>query len=85
MSTRMNTPKNIFLKSLYGLGFAIFLAVLVYTRADKSKSEFSKVNGKLISIGKSSLLAPRQDTVKYLYLLIDDYPKKFEIFRSDRF
>ena len=80
MTTRMKTKKNIFLKSLYGLGFTVFLGVFIIARSEKSKSEFTKVSGRLISINNSNQFAPRQDTSKFRYLLIDSYPKIFEIF-----
>ena len=76
----MSNKKNIFLKSLYGLGFSIFLGILIFNRSDKDKPEFKSVTGRLLSIDKSNQLTPRQDTLKFRYLTIDSYPKTFEIF-----
>lgn len=81
ISNLMNTQKkDIFFKSLYGLGFTILLGILICTRSDKRKFEFNKVTGRLISITNSNQLLPSQDTIKKRYLSVDNYPKVFEIF-----
>jgi hypothetical protein len=81
----MSTKKYIFFKSLYTLFFVIFLGCLIFARAGKSKSEFQKVTGRLISIEKTSKSLPNQDTAKMRYLLIDNHPKIFQIFIGKEF
>lgn len=78
-------PKHpIFLKSVGGFLFAILLGVIVFIRAEKKKSSFINVNGIITFIGNSPENLPANDSSKFRYLQVDNYPKTFELFIGKR-
>lgn len=78
MSTRKQY--QIFLKSLAGVITIIILSSLVLFRGTKDKSEFKKVSGNVVYLNQTFQELPNRNKGKYRYLMIDNYPKAFEIF-----
>jgi len=75
---QMKTKKPIFLNSLIGLSFALFLGIFLLFRATKDKSSFEKIRGSIVFFNKENGL--HTNTTKFRYLKLDSYPKTFELF-----
>ena len=71
---------KIFQKSVSGIGLAILLGIIIIGRSQKEKADFESASGKIIYLEKYNDYAQTNDTVKFRYLQIDNYPKIFEIF-----
>lgn len=76
----MKSRKVIFLKSVLVLCIVIILGIFIYVRAEKEKTSFESVTGKIIFLDKSIATFPNKDTTKYRYIQLDIYPKAFEVF-----
>jgi len=58
----------------------IFTGASVLIRGMKDKRDFPNVTGKVTYLDKLFEELPKQDTDEYRYLIIDNYPKVYEIF-----
>lgn len=78
----MNIKKQypVFKKSLAGAITIIILGSFVLVRGIKEKSDFHRMSGRITYLGKVYEELPNRDKGKYRYLLIDTYPKMFELF-----
>ena len=78
----MRTRKQyqIFNQSLAGVITIIVLSSFVLFRGTKDKSEFKKVSGNVVYLDKTFQELPNRHQGKYRYLMIDNYPKAFELF-----
>lgn len=78
----MNIKKQypVFKKSLAGAITIIILGSFVLVRGIKEKSDFHRISGRITYLGKVYEELPNRDKGKYRYLLIDTYPKMFELF-----
>jgi hypothetical protein len=78
----MNIKKQypVFKKSLAGVITIIILGSFILVRGIKEKSDFHRISGRITYLGKVYEELPNRDKGKYRYLLIDTYPKMFELF-----
>lgn len=78
----MNTKKQypVFKKSLAGVITIIILGSFILIRGTKEKTDFHRIAGRITYLGKVYEELPTRDKGKYRYLLIDTYPKMFELF-----
>lgn len=58
----------------------IILSVFLYLRADKEKTTFDKISGRVIYFEHSYENFPNRDKDKYRYLALNNYPTVFEVF-----
>ena len=76
--TKQRAP--IFLKSIGTLAVCIVLSLVYVQKGDKERSAFRNISGKIISKDNSNERYSGKDTSKFRYILIDNFPKPFEIF-----
>jgi hypothetical protein len=81
--TQQTMPKPtypVFSKSIIAIIGVIILSVILYLRADKEKTAFDNISGRLIYFEHSYEDFPNRNKDKYRYLALDNYPKVFEVF-----
>ena len=71
---------QIFNKSLAGVITILLLGSGILFRGTKDKSDFEQITGIIKYLDKKYQEFPNRHQGKYRYLLIDSYPKIFEIF-----
>lgn len=76
----MKPAPHIFKKSISALLFSIVACLFYFQQSDKPKNYYSKVTGTLVSVENYNDNYPGNDTLKFRYLLIDNYPKPFELY-----
>lgn len=70
---------NVFIKSTFSLAGVLILAGYLYTRGEKDRSGFNKVTGKVVYY-ENSYEGLDKDSTKFRYIILDSYPRIFELF-----